>query len=227
MGPQTTRILLVDDHALFRKGIASLLSAQEDVEVVGEACDGLEAVEKVQELKPDLVLMDVRMPRCDGLRATKLIKREFPYVRIVMLTVSDEEEDLFEAIKAGAQGYLVKDLSPDTLFELIRGVTQGDAPLSPAVATRILREFRLHYSHNGHGPTEASELSCREMEIMQMIVQGASNQEIASKLVITRGTVKNHVHNILSKLHLRTRAQASAFVVHEGLVKPPGQEADI
>lgn len=218
------RILLVDDHGLFRKGVSSLLASQKDMEVVGEAGDGLAALSKVRETMPDLVLMDIRMPRCDGLKATKLILQEFPYVRIVMLTVSDEEEDLFEAIKAGAQGYLLKDLSPETLFEFIRGVVQGEVPLSPPVAARILHEFRLHYCQkNGTSASRRdTELSQRERQILQMIVAGASNQEIARSLVIAPGTVKNHIHNMLTKLHLRTRAQAAVYAVQEGLAQPPG-----
>lgn len=217
------RVLLVDDHAIFRKGLAGLIaSRQEDgIVVVGEADDGLDALEKARELMPDLILMDVRMPRCDGVRATRLIKEEMPYVRIVMLTISDEEEDVFKALEAGAQGYLLKDMSPEALFEVLKGVAQGDAPLSPAIAARIIQEFRRSLHEGAHHPGKSMPLSPREREILQMVVNGLSNEEIAAKLFITRGTVKNHLHNILAKLQMKNRAQAIAYAVHEGLVHPP------
>jgi len=188
--------------------------------VVGEASDGLEAIDKALALKPDMVLMDINMPRCDGVRATRIIKRDLPSTCIVMLTVSDDNEDIFEAIKAGAQGYLLKDMSPETLFELLKGVNEGDAPMAPSVAERILQEFKKHIaeSHENTGPKVA--LSSRETEILQMIVDGFDNEGIASRLVIAPGTVKNHIHNILAKLQLKNRAQAVAYAVQEGLVKP-------
>src|SRR3990170_2876537 len=138
---EKTTVLLVDDHTLFREGMASLLSAQEDIEVVGEASDGLEALEKARDLVPDLILMDIKMPRCNGLQATRLIKEEMPHVRIVMLTVSEDDQDLFEAIKSGAEGYLLKTLKARELFEMIRGVLRGEAPLSRSMARKILEEF--------------------------------------------------------------------------------------
>ena len=216
-----TRVLLVDDHAMFRRGLASLMEGRLDLQVVGEASDGFEAVEKARTLKPDLVLMDIRMPRCDGLRATRLLKQENPQLRIVMLTVSDEDEDLFCALKAGAQGYLLKDMSPEVLFEMLRQAAQGESPLSPAVATRILREFRHTYLKEQPAAGGPASLSAREREILGMIVEGADNTQIAERLVISEGTVKNHVHNILAKLQLKSRAQAAAYAIQEGLVDTP------
>lgn len=212
------RILLVDDHVLFREGIASLVAARPDMEIVGQAVDGLEAVEKTRELKPDLILMDIRMPNCDGLEATRRIKKEWPEARIVMLTVSEEDQDLFEAIKAGAQGYLLKNLRPAALFELIQGVSRGEAPISPSLAAKILREFlQVTQKAPPQGLSDVS-LTDREKQVLQHVAQGAANKEIATYLCITEGTVKNHLHNILEKLHLHNRAQAAAYALREGLI---------
>ncbi|MDO8690589.1 MAG: response regulator transcription factor [Dehalococcoidia bacterium] len=212
------RILLVDDHILFREGIASLVASRPDMEVVGQAVDGLDAFQKAKDLRPDLILMDIRMPNCDGLEATRRIKREWPEARIVILTVSEEDEDLFEAIKAGAQGYLLKNLRPAALFELIQGVSRGEAPISPSLASKILKEF-LQVTQKAAPPglTEVN-LTDREKQILQYVAQGSSNKEIATDLFITEGTVKNHLHNILEKLHLHNRAQAAAYALREGLI---------
>ncbi len=156
------RILLVDDHLLFRKGIASLLDDREEVEVVGEAGDGLEALEKARELMPDLILMDINMPNCDGLEATRLIKQEMPYVRIVMLTVSDEDDHLFEAIKAGAQGYLLKNVAPDELFNLLDGVFRGEAPISRSMASKLLNEFAHQTRKPANIEASTDHLTARE-----------------------------------------------------------------
>lgn len=211
------RVLLVDDHVLFRRGLAALMAARDDVEVVGEAGDGHEALEKSLELLPDVVLMDIQMPLCDGIRATRLIRERVPAARVLVLTVSDEDAHLFEAIKAGAHGYLLKNVHPETLVQGVLGVVKGEAPISGAVAVRLLREF----STTRIGTVASipdSGLSRREEEILTLVARGASNRQIAAQLVITEGTVKNHLHNILAKLHLRNRAEAAAYAVRQGLV---------
>ena len=215
-----TRILLVDDQILFRKGLRALLEDEQDMAVVGEASDGFSALESVRDLAPDLVLMDVHMPACDGVEATRLIKNEAPGTKIVMLTVSDEDDDLFAAIKSGAEGYLLKDLKPDDLFRMVRGVMVGETPISAAVAGKLLNEFRNRHWQDATLPGERS-LTAREIEVLQLVTQGCSNGEIAARLYIVQGTVKNHLHNILEKLHLENRLQAATYAIREGLAAPP------
>ncbi len=211
------RVLLVDDHTLFRKGLASLLQTQEDIEVVGEARNGKEALEKARSLMPDLILMDIYMPECDGLEATKMIKSEMPYVKIVILTVSDSDQSLFEAIKCGAQGYLLKDLEPFDLFNMIRSVFRGEAPISSQLAARILNEFVVKNAGGKKAPEQI--LTAREKEVLTLIADGASNKEIAYKLKISENTVKNHLRNIMEKLHLQNRVQLAVFAIKKGIVK--------
>ena len=220
---EAIRVLLADDHVLFRKGIASLLSSRNEFRVVGEAGDGNEALEQARLLKPDVVLMDVQMPNCDGLQATKLLKDEMPDVRIVMLTVSDDDQTLFEAIKAGAQGYLLKNLEPEQLYDMLTGITRGEAPISRVMAAKILQEFAALSKRTvpAPAPVPANNLSAREKEVLDLVVRGASNKEIAAQLFITENTVKNHLRNILEKLHLENRVQAAAYAVREGIIKPP------
>jgi two-component system NarL family response regulator len=211
------KILLVDDQLLFRKGLRALLEAEEDIEIVSEASNGQEALDKVKAYRPDVVLMDVHMPGCDGIQGTRLIKADHPEVKIVMLTISDEDDDLFEAIKAGANGYLLKNLKPEQLFEGIRLAVHGEAPISPAIASRLLDAFR----HGGppsafRAPApgeDEMELTRREAEVLRYVAAGLSNKEIATRLTITEGTVKNHVHHALEKLHLTNRVQAAAYAV--------------
>jgi two-component system nitrate/nitrite response regulator NarL len=212
------RVLLVDDHVLFRKGLTSLIDPVEDMEVVGEAGDGQEALERARELMPDLILMDIQMPGWDGLRATRLIKAEMPYVKIVMLTISDEDKDLFEAIKSGAQGYLLKNLSPEELFEMLRGVHRGEAPISRLSAARILNEFARLAEKETWVPSTEGSLTPREKDVLQLVAQGATNKEVASQLFIAENTVKNHLRNILAKLHLENRVEAAAYAFREGLM---------
>jgi DNA-binding NarL/FixJ family response regulator len=208
------RILLADDHILFRKGLAQLLNSQPDFQVCGEAGDGVEASEQARELMPDLILMDINMPRCDGREATRRIKAELPYVVIVILTVSDDEQDLFTALKNGAQGYLLKKMDPEDLFAQLRGLSRGEAPLSRLLASKILHEFT-------RVPSPATEpdreLTAREQQVLQLVAQGRTNREIADKLVVSENTVKNHLRNILAKLHLENRVQAAAYALREGI----------
>lgn len=212
----TIRLFLVDDHALVREGIAELLTNQPDIEIVGEAEDGHRALEKVRAVMPDVILMDIEMPNCDGLSATKLIKREMPYVKIVMLTVHDTDERLFEAIRSGAQGYLLKSIGSAELIEMLRGMEKGEAPISKTMAGRILDEF----AKQGRDQKNEGEylLTQREREVLKWVARGVSNSEIAEKLVISVNTVKNHMRNILSKLHLSNRSQAMAYALRRGLV---------
>jgi DNA-binding NarL/FixJ family response regulator len=215
MGPM--RILLVDDHLLFRKGLARLLDAQPDFEVVGEATDGLEAVEQTQLLRPDLVLMDIRMPNCDGLEATRRIKDQMPDVRVVMLTVSDDEQDLATAVRYGADGYLLKDLLPETLFQQLRGLMAGETPISRVMTGKLFQRLAQRGRPTAQ-PAVSDVLSPRECEVLALVVRGYSNQEIAQDLGIARNTVKNHLRSILAKLGVRNRAQAAAYAVSHGLV---------
>lgn len=212
------RILLVDDHVLFRKGIASLLHARQDFQVVGEAGDGVEAVRIAHETVPDVILMDVNMPNRDGLETVKIIKQEMPHVQIVMLTVSDDDEDLFEAIKNGAKGYLLKNLEPQQLYNMLNGIRQGEAPISGMMASKILQEFRQPHSDQPAQADSSDELTGREIEVLEQVVTGATNKEIAATLNITENTVKIHLRNILEKLQVQNRIQAAVRAVRQGLV---------
>jgi len=217
------RVLLADDHALFRAGIASLLQAGGH-EVVGEAGNGVEALERTRELRPDLVLMDITMPRCGGLEATRLIKAEMPEVKIVIVTVSQDDADLFEAVKSGAEGYLLKDMSNDEFERTLDGIAEGEAPLSQGLATKILEEFAR--VARGGGDTEGNRdtLTDREQEVLQLVTEGKTNREIAAELFIAESTVNFHMKNILSKLHLRNRAEAVAYALRSGLVEVTSPE---
>jgi DNA-binding NarL/FixJ family response regulator len=211
------RVLLVDDHALVRDGIRSLLEAR-GVEVVGEAGDGQEAVAAAVRLRPDVILMDITMPRMNGLEATRLIKARMPQVKIVILTVSDDDRMLFEAIKSGAQGYLLKDLRADEFFRLLSGLERGEAPLSRSLAARILEEFARQ--HQGRGLGGPEDLTEREWEVLRAVSAGASNREVAARLHISENTVKFHMKNILDKLHLRNRAEVVAYAARKGWLPP-------
>ena len=214
------RVLVVDDHILFRKGLVNLLSSQDDIEVAGEADSGLEALELARALMPDVILMDISMPGCDGLEATRLIKAQMPYGKIVILTVSEAEADLFQAVKYGAQGYLLKSIEPEELFRLIRGVQCGEAPLSPLMAAKILDDFSAGRAQE---PAPEATLTSREREVLELLAGGATNRDMAIALAISENTVKNHLKNVLEKLHLQNRVQAAAYAVRQGIVgsSPP------
>ena len=238
--PDRIRILLADDQPLFRRAIATLIGEQPELTVVGEAENGLEAVEKAHALKPDLVVMDVQMPVMNGVEAVRLIRDQLPQIKVVMLTVSDSDDHLFDAIRFGAHGYLLKDLRPDQLYDLLRAVMRNETPLSPMIAGRLLAEFREGRRDEARGAgsgdaslvgrirTVASDeaagpgLTRRELEILQLVSDGLSNKEIGVRLSITEGTVKNHVHNALEKLQLDNRIQAAAYVVRQGLGRRAG-----
>jgi DNA-binding NarL/FixJ family response regulator len=215
------RVLLVDDHALFREGMVSLLRTR-GIEVVGEASDGTEAIALTRELAPDVVLMDLTMPGMGGLEATRMIKAEHPDARVVILTVSEADEDLFEAIRSGAHGYLVKSTSSTDFFELLEALDRGEAPLSRGLAGKILR-----YLASGGSVGEEATLTPREDEVLRLVAQGLTNHDIAGRLEITEATVKFHMSNILAKLHLDNRAQVVAFAHRHGLAHeqtpPPGE----
>jgi DNA-binding NarL/FixJ family response regulator len=208
------RIVLADDHALFREGLSSLLEAWGH-DVVGWAADGLEAVDLVKRLRPELVLMDVRMPRMTGLEATRAIATDIPDVAIVMLTVSENEDDLFEAIKAGARGYLLKDLESAQLRSMIEAVGRGEAAITPATAARIMAELARP---TAPAKTEPDRLTDREIEVLELVTAGLRNKEIAARLGISENTAKYHLKNILEKLHAGSRTELAAKAVREGLV---------
>ena len=215
------RLLIADDHALFRDSLRSLL-AERNVEVVGEAKNGREAVELAQKLNPDVVLMDLAMPVMDGLSATKLISHNLPEVKVVVLTASTEDADLFEAIKCGAEGYLLKDLEADKFLPLLEGVARGEPALTPLLARKLLHEFK---SPKAATPKEEDPdaLTAREMEVLEWMVQGVtSNRALARKLGVSENTVKFHVRNILDKFHLHNRAQVVSYALREGIVDPTG-----
>jgi len=220
MRMQPTKVLLVDDHALFRQGVRNTIEREKDFEVVGEAEDGIEALAKARELKPDLILMDISMPHCSGLEAVSAIKRELPGVKIIMLTVHDQDENLFKAIKRGAEGFLNKKVRAKALLDSLRGVIKGEAALSGPMAEKILKEFvRLAEIEAGH---ISRQLTPREKEVLQKLSEGLRNKEIALSLSISEHTVKAHVTNILRKLHLQTRTQAAAYARRWGLDEGEG-----
>jgi DNA-binding NarL/FixJ family response regulator len=213
---QRMRVLLADDHALVRDGVASLLTAW-DMEVVGQGGDGVEAVEQALALHPDVVLMDINMPRMGGLEATRRIKAALPDTKIVMLTVSDDERDLFEAVKAGAEGYLLKNMAGAELEQMLDGLASGIPAVSRSLAGKLLAEFGRQVRHEPT-PRRDEQLTERERDVLQLIARGATNREVARRLVISENTVNFHVKNILGKLHAHTRAEAAVRALQEGMV---------
>ena len=217
---EEVKVLVVDDHALFRRGIVTVLANQQNISVVGEAVNGLEAIAKAEELAPDVILMDLNMPQCSGLEATQALQAKAPQVNILVLTVSENEADLFAAIKFGATGYILKNTEPEDLVQAIHHIAQGGVIISPVMATKLLAEFK----DSGTGvqaekvADEKDKMSPREDEVLQLVAQGATNKEIADSLFISENTVKTHLRNIMDKLHLANRSQAAAYAVKRGLV---------
>lgn len=213
------RVLICDDHAVFRRGLALVLGPEPDIEVVGEAAEGTAAVELARELSPDVVLMDVRMPGIGGIEATRKVAVEAPGARIVMLTVSDEDQDLYEAVKAGAVGYLLKEVSIEEVADAVRTVSTGQSLISPSMASKLLTEFSaLARRVDEPGPGSGPRLTDRETEVLKLLARGLSNRVIAERLDIAENTAKNHVRSILEKLQLHSRTEAALYAVRERLV---------
>lgn len=215
----SVRVLLVDDHALFREGLGMIIASQPDLLVVGEASDGLEATIKAAALKPDLVLMDIQMPGMDGIEATRRIKKEVPTATIVMLTVRDDEEKLFDAIKSGAQGYLLKQMQSKELIDMVRRALAGEVAIPPRLAGRMLEEFRRLSQLEPREASEATSLTSRELDVLNQVAQGRTDKEIALILSLSIHTVKTHLRSILAKLQVSGRKEAVQMAKGKGLLE--------
>jgi len=214
------RVLIADDHAIFRRGLRTVLAYEDDIELVGEAADGEEAVAMAEENVPDVILMDIRMPKVSGIEATKVIRDSVPGARIVMFTVSDEDSDLYEAIRAGAVGYLLKEVAIDEIAESVRAVAQGQSLISGSMAAKLVHEFNALMTRSDKQPKmPGPRLTDRELQILRCIAEGKSNKDIGDELFISENTVKNHVRNILEKLHLHSRMEAVMYAVRENLLE--------
>jgi NarL family two-component system response regulator LiaR len=218
---ESIRVFIADDHPIVRRGIRNLLETEADIQVVGEADNGRDAIAAVERLVPDVVLMDLIMPEIDGIEATRRIRGRLESVRILVLTSFATDDKVFPAIKAGALGYLIKDTAPEELVRAIRQVHQGEPTLHPAIAQKMLHEI----AHSSDQPPSPEPLTPREMEVLKLVAQGLSNQEIAQKLVVSVATVYTHVSNILGKLHLASRTQAALYALREGLASLYDQDA--
>ncbi len=220
MPDERLRVLIADDHQLFRRGLRMVLDDEDDIEVVAEAGDGRETVELTREHAPDVVVLDVRMPVLSGIEAAREIRAEQPGTRILVLTISDEEDDLYEAIKAGANGYLLKEISIDEIGDAVRQIHAGQSLITPSMASKLLEEFAALVRRDEQPPeVPAPRLTPREMEVLEHIAKGMNNRDIANALFISENTVKNHVRNILEKLHLRSRMEAVLYAVRENLLE--------
>jgi two-component system NarL family response regulator len=253
LGAEPVRVVIADDHSVYRSGLHRGLEADPTIAVVAEAGDGQEAIARVEELVPDVVLMDVRMPRLNGIDAARAIRSRVPKVRVVMLTVSEDEDDLFEAIKAGANGYLLKELPPDEVADAIHAAANGDSLITPSMASKLLREFNLLATRTAGpgrpardarppagpadpadpaGPAEGTRgaaepgLTPRELEVLTLVAEGLSNRSVADQLYISENTVKNHMGNILEKLQLHSRTEAVMYAVRRGLFDPHRSSPD-
>jgi two-component system NarL family response regulator len=219
-GTEPVRVLVVDDHELFRRGLIMLLGDDDDIEVVGEAADGIGATDLAVSTAPDVVLLDVRMPRRTGVEACRAIKEAVPTTKIIMLTVSDEEADLYESVKNGAAGYLLKDSSIEEVAQAIRVVNEGQSLISPSMAVKLIDEFKqMSKPDRETGP--ALRLTDRELEVLRLVAKGLNNREVAKELFISENTVKNHVRNILEKLQLHSRMEAVMYAMKEKLLDLP------
>jgi two-component system NarL family response regulator len=219
-GSEPIRVVVVDDQELFRRGLIMLLGVEADIKVVGEAGDGISAAALVASVVPDIVLLDVRMPKRTGLEACIEIKQLVPAARIIMLTVSDEEADLYEAVKNGASGYLLKDSSIDEVAQAVRVVAEGQSLISPSMAVKLLDEFK-EMSRTDREQVPTPRLTDRELEVLRLVATGLNNREVAKQLFISENTVKNHVRNILEKLQLHSRMEAVMYAVREKLLDLP------
>ena len=219
-GSEPVRVLVVDDQELFRRGLIMLLSSDTDIEVVGEAADGITATDLAVKTAPDVILLDVRMPRRTGVEACRAIKEAVPSAKIIMLTVSDEEADLYESVKNGAAGYLLKDSSIEEVAQAIRVVNEGQSLISPSMAVKLIDEFKqMSKPEREQGP--ALRLTERELEVLRLVAKGLNNREVAKQLFISENTVKNHVRNILEKLQLHSRMEAVMYAMREKLLDLP------
>ena len=215
------RVLIADDQPLFRRGLWVVLGTDDRIEVVAEAENGEEAIARAVELVPDVILMDVRMPRLNGIEAARVISQQVPTTKIIMLTVSDEEDDLYEAIKAGATGYLLKEISVEQVAEAIQAVVQGHSLITPSMASKLLTEFqKLSTRTEGAAQLASPTLTPRELEVLKLVAEGHSSDEIAELLVISRKTVHRHRANILEKLGMRHRVDLTRYAIRRGLVEP-------
>jgi DNA-binding NarL/FixJ family response regulator len=218
---EPVRVVIVDDQELFRRGLTMLLAAEDDIDVVGEAADGEEATRLAATIAPDVILMDVRMPKQSGIEACIAIKQVVPSVKIVMLTMSDDEADLYDAVRHGASGYLLKDASIDQVAEAVRVVADGQSLISPSMAVKLLEEFKAMSSGGARVDDLSPKLTGRELEVLNLVAHGLNNREIARDLFISENTVKNHVRNILEKLQLHSRMEAVMYAVREKLLDIP------
>lgn len=217
------RVLVADDEALVRGGISMILEAQPDMEVVGEAADGMETMRLSRELSPDVALVDIRMPGATGIDATRGIVAQGTSVRVLILTTFDDDEYLYETMKAGASGFLLKSLPPEQLANAVRAVAGGECLLAPAITRRLIERFVRHPPPGASVPPELADLTEREVEVLRLIARGLSNSEIASSLFVSEGTVKTHVNRLFRKLQLRDRVHAVLFAYEKGLVQPGEQ----
>ena len=214
------KVLIVDDHRVVREGLSAILKSKENIQVLGEAQDGQEAVEKARSLLPDVILMDVSMPKMTGVEATRIIKREFPHIGIIALTMYEEQQYIFDLVRAGATGYLLKDSDSDQIVKAIQSVYRGDSLIHPAVASKILAEFSLMTQKKGKKSSWVEhDLTEREITVLRLVADGKTNKEIANNLDLREKTVKNHVRNIFHKLQVYDRTQAAILAIRKGLIE--------